>query len=91
VNIDHIIQAWRDAEYAESLTEAERALLPASPVSEIDLTDVELADIDAGTTGPPCVSATISVISATVTWFTASYCVSIAGGGTCQQGTSGCC
>ena len=34
-----IIRAWKDEEYRLSLSEAERALLPANPAGLIELTD----------------------------------------------------
>jgi mersacidin/lichenicidin family type 2 lantibiotic len=37
-----IIRAWKDEDYRLSLSEAERALLPAHPAGLIELTDVEL-------------------------------------------------
>ncbi len=38
----NIVRAWKDRSYRESLSEAERALLPENPVGRIDLTDDEL-------------------------------------------------
>jgi mersacidin/lichenicidin family type 2 lantibiotic len=40
-----IIRAWKDAEYLESLSEAERAMLPAHPAGQIEITDAELAHV----------------------------------------------
>jgi mersacidin/lichenicidin family type 2 lantibiotic len=37
-----IIRAWKDPEYRLSLTQTERAQLPAHPAGLIDLTDAEL-------------------------------------------------
>jgi mersacidin/lichenicidin family type 2 lantibiotic len=45
---ENIIRAWRDAEYRASLTEAERAQLPAHPAGPVELSD---ADLDAVTGG----------------------------------------
>ena len=44
VGIAHlnVIRAWKDAEYRQSLSEAERALMPAHPAGLIELTDWEL-------------------------------------------------
>ena len=49
MNLNHIIDAWRDEEYRESLDSETRALLPENPAGEIELTDAELADVDGGT------------------------------------------
>jgi mersacidin/lichenicidin family type 2 lantibiotic len=38
----NIIRAWKDAEYRQSLSEAERALLPEHPAGLIELSDVDL-------------------------------------------------
>jgi len=38
-----IIRSWRDPEYRESLTAAERAMLPAHPAAAIELSAAELA------------------------------------------------
>ena len=43
-----IIRAWKDAEYRQSLSEAERAVLPEHPAGLIDLTDAELATVAGG-------------------------------------------
>ncbi|MBX6342569.1 MAG: mersacidin/lichenicidin family type 2 lantibiotic [Thermomicrobiaceae bacterium] len=37
-----VIQALKDEEYRMSLTDEERAMLPPSPVGELELTDEEL-------------------------------------------------
>jgi mersacidin/lichenicidin family type 2 lantibiotic len=39
-----IIRAWKDADYRDSLSAEERALLPAHPVGDIDLQATELDD-----------------------------------------------
>ena len=43
-----IIRAWKDGEYRQSLSEAERAMLPEHPAGLIDLTDAELATVAGG-------------------------------------------
>jgi mersacidin/lichenicidin family type 2 lantibiotic len=45
-----IIRAWKDEEYRLSLSDAERAQLPANPGGLIELTDVELGAV-AGAAG----------------------------------------
>jgi mersacidin/lichenicidin family type 2 lantibiotic len=44
----NIIRAWKDEEYRLSLSEAERALLPAHPVGLIALLDDSIATIEGG-------------------------------------------
>jgi mersacidin/lichenicidin family type 2 lantibiotic len=46
-NVD-IVRAWKDAAYRESLTEEQRALVPANPAGIIELTDDELGSISGG-------------------------------------------
>jgi mersacidin/lichenicidin family type 2 lantibiotic len=48
MSIEHVIRAWRDEEYRESLNAEQRAILPESPVGAIDLTESELAEADGG-------------------------------------------
>jgi mersacidin/lichenicidin family type 2 lantibiotic len=43
-----IIRAWKDEEYRLSLSEAERALLPAHPAGLIELTDAQLGAVEGG-------------------------------------------
>jgi mersacidin/lichenicidin family type 2 lantibiotic len=43
-----VIRAWRDGEYYSSLSSAERAALPESPASVIDVSDDVLANISGG-------------------------------------------
>jgi mersacidin/lichenicidin family type 2 lantibiotic len=43
-----VIRAWRDGEYYSSLSNEERAALPDSPASVIDLGDEVLANISGG-------------------------------------------
>jgi mersacidin/lichenicidin family type 2 lantibiotic len=40
-----IIRAWEDPDYRNSLSEAERAALPANPAGMIELTDAELNEV----------------------------------------------
>ena len=44
----NIIRAWKDEEYRLSLSEAERASLPANPAGLAGLTEAEMADVDGG-------------------------------------------
>lgn len=43
-----VIQAWRDGEFYASLSSAERAALPESPASVIELDDEVLAGVTGG-------------------------------------------
>ena len=53
-----VIRAWRDGEYYSSLSNEERAALPESPASVIDLGDDVLANISGGCSyGVGCTSA----------------------------------
>lgn len=51
---NHILRAWRDADYYDSLSDAERAALPASPASVMELEDATLAFITGGDTETTC-------------------------------------
>ncbi|GHH02115.1 mersacidin/lichenicidin family type 2 lantibiotic [Comamonas sp. JC664] len=53
----HILRAWRDADYYDSLTDAERAALPDSPASVMELDDATLAFITGGDTEATCPSS----------------------------------
>lgn len=44
----NIIRAWEDVEYRLSLSEAERAQLPAHPAGIIELTELELDAVVGG-------------------------------------------
>jgi mersacidin/lichenicidin family type 2 lantibiotic len=48
MSVEKIIRAWKDAEYRLSLSEAERALLPANPAGAIELGDAELEGVTGG-------------------------------------------
>ena len=39
---NHIIRAWKDADFRNSLSDQERALLPEHPAGLIELADTEL-------------------------------------------------
>jgi mersacidin/lichenicidin family type 2 lantibiotic len=44
-----IIRAWKDEDYWLSLSEAERAAIPDSPIGEIELSDDDLIGVAGGT------------------------------------------
>jgi mersacidin/lichenicidin family type 2 lantibiotic len=45
-----IIRAWKDEEYANSLTDTQRAMLPQNPAGLIELTDQDLDSAAGGIT-----------------------------------------
>ena len=49
-----VIRAWRDGEYYSSLSKEERAALPDSPASVIDISDDVLASISGGCSYAGC-------------------------------------
>jgi mersacidin/lichenicidin family type 2 lantibiotic len=59
MSIEQVIRAWKDAEYRQSLSEAERALLPANPAGAIELDDADL-DAVAGAARPGTMFCTMS-------------------------------
>ncbi len=52
-----IVRAWKDEEYHLSLTEAQRASLPANPAGAIELTEIELSSVAGGITTGMCSSS----------------------------------
>ena len=48
MNTTDIIRAWKDAEYRESLSDAQRAALPENPVGLIEIPTAALASIAGG-------------------------------------------
>jgi mersacidin/lichenicidin family type 2 lantibiotic len=44
MNID-IVRAWKDAEYRESLSSEELALVPAHPAGEVELAEEDLLSV----------------------------------------------
>lgn len=49
-----VIRAWRDGEFYSSLTDEQRAAMPESPASVIDLDDEVLATISGGCSFEDC-------------------------------------
>jgi len=45
-----IIRAWKDEDYANSLTDVQRAMLPQNPAGLIELSDHDLSRAEGGTT-----------------------------------------
>jgi mersacidin/lichenicidin family type 2 lantibiotic len=51
MSVENIIRAWKDEHFRNSLSDAERALLPENPAGVIDLTAAELDVVEGG--APP--------------------------------------
>lgn len=49
-----IIRAWKDQDYRDSLSEAERAALPEHPAGAAELTDADLAGVAGAAKGTQC-------------------------------------
>ena len=49
-----LVRAWKDPEYRDGLSEAERACLPANPAGLVELADAELAGTAGGTKTTVC-------------------------------------
>jgi mersacidin/lichenicidin family type 2 lantibiotic len=52
-NKEHILRAWRDAEYFNSLSAEERAALPSNPAALLELDESALRNVSGGITGEP--------------------------------------
>lgn len=48
ISRDNIINAWKDENFRNSLSEEERALLPEHPAGSSELTDAELSNVAGG-------------------------------------------
>jgi mersacidin/lichenicidin family type 2 lantibiotic len=44
----NVVRAWKDEEYRQSLTEAERAALPENPAGLLDLAEPDLQQSEGG-------------------------------------------
>ena len=62
-----LVRAWKDEEYRLSLSEAERALLPESPVGSLELTDAELDQVAGGGCSVLLAGAAVSLADAVST------------------------
>jgi mersacidin/lichenicidin family type 2 lantibiotic len=45
---NNIVRAWKDPAYRNSLSESERAALPANPAGSIELSDADLMHVAGG-------------------------------------------
>ncbi|MGI5214100.1 mersacidin/lichenicidin family type 2 lantibiotic [Plantactinospora sp. CA-290183] len=81
-----IIKAWRDPVYRASLTDEQRAGLPAHPAGAIELTDADL-DVTGGAAGTASTS-----LPCGITWAAGCFTLnSTFCNGTCAANTAGCC
>ena len=46
--VNHIVRAWKDADYRASLSAEEMAQLPQNPVGSIELSEEEMRDVHGG-------------------------------------------
>ena len=53
MNID-IVRAWKDAQYRESLSSEELALVPANPAGEVELVEEDLLSVMGGGGSETC-------------------------------------
>ncbi len=53
-----VIRAWKDSVYRNSLSEAERAALPANPAGSIEISDADLGSVAGGVAFPTVVCHT---------------------------------
>ena len=81
-----IIRAWKDEEYRQSLTDAERATLPENPAGKMELTDADLGSVVGGTDAVPPMEGTNGA-------WTFGCCTNVMHGcgASWQLGTYGCC
>ena len=66
----NVIRAWKDPAYLNSLSEAERAKLPANPAGAIEISDAELGKTSGGrkplrTEAGPCPTEVGCTVSCT--------------------------
>ena len=68
-----IVRAWKDAEYRQSLSAEEQALLPEHPAGAIELADEELPQVAGGNISDPatylcCTSHTLIDLTDCITF-----------------------
>lgn len=64
--IEHIIRAWKDEDFRNSLSAEQRALVPAHPAGLLELTDAQLQHAAGGKAREPhCDDCTVGVIACT--------------------------
>lgn len=82
----NIIRAWKDEEYRQSLSNAERARLPVNPAGVIELSDAELSSVAGGTDQ-------LTVLERTGSGWTMGCCSFVTNecGFSWYLGTNGCC
>jgi mersacidin/lichenicidin family type 2 lantibiotic len=62
-----IIRAWKDQAYRQSLSEAERAALPANPAGAVELTEEEACAVE-GKAGNCCTKTHHCAIASQFSW-----------------------
>ena len=50
LNVQDIIRAWKDKNFRESLSEEQRAQLPANPAGLVEIDDEQLVQVAGGAT-----------------------------------------
>lgn len=90
-----IIRAWKDEEYRNSLSEAQRAQLPDNPVGAVELPDSDLDSVSGGTLGTVVKAGRAAwkrrgdiVNGAQAVYISARHCPSGGGGGVGTQKSS---
>jgi mersacidin/lichenicidin family type 2 lantibiotic len=48
LNVQEIIRAWKDKQFRESLSEEQRAQLPANPAGLVEIDDEQLVQVAGG-------------------------------------------
>lgn len=54
MSLESIVRAWKDEDYRDSLSEAERSALPANPAGLIEVSDADLDVMTGGTYTTNC-------------------------------------
>jgi mersacidin/lichenicidin family type 2 lantibiotic len=72
MSTEHIIRAWRDEEYRESLNAEQSAVLPESPIGAIELSDHELAEAEGGLRSITLTTTIVSGFICAIIWWPSS-------------------
>ncbi|HKS26454.1 MAG TPA: mersacidin/lichenicidin family type 2 lantibiotic [Pyrinomonadaceae bacterium] len=88
----NIVRAWKDEDYRQSLSEAERAMVPQNPAGMIELDDRDLGAVAGGTVFMPeaAMSERLLSFGCCTIWDECSLS-NCTWGGTCGILTKGCC
>lgn len=63
MKMNHIVRAWKDADYRASLSEAERSLVPRNPAGQFELSESDLRRVTGGAFADTCICGTTVVDS----------------------------